>query len=159
MYIGAFQRILFIILLKLLNKLQNIWGFKNFQSIILIHICRWMFYLVCTYIFIVWWPINMIQCLRVFFINTRTLYFFLHIYRYVPTYNKLIYFNWLHVHYTDGAMPTTTTVDAETTVVTTETTQTAFGKEFNAPVTPRHLTLTNKKITILWLSLIQLGQV
>lgn len=42
-------------------------------------------------------------------------------------------------------MPTTTTVDAETTVVTTETTQTAFGKEFNAPVTPRHLTLTNKK--------------
>lgn len=38
-------------------------------------------------------------------------------------------------------MPTTTT-----TVVTTETTQTAiFGKEFNAPVTPRHLTLTNEK--------------
>lgn len=53
-------------------------------------------------------------------------------------------------------MPTTTTVDAETTVVTTEA---FFGKEFNAPVTPRHSTLTNKKITILWLSLIQLGQV
>lgn len=53
-------------------------------------------------------------------------------------------------------MPTTTTVDVETTVVSTETTQTTFGKQLNAPVISCWITLRNNiRSTIHWFSLIK----